>query len=109
MPEIPHPDIETVSVTAVLQALSDPMRLAIVRNVHENGEQCCGACGLPIAKNTLSHHFKVLREAGVIRVRVDGTQRCISLRRKELNARFPGLLAAVLKSAETAPVKKRSK
>ena len=68
---------------------------------HANGGSRCG-CGrfdLGLSKATLSHHFRVLREAGVTRARVDGLQNFISLRRDDLDARFPGLLDAILRDA----------
>lgn len=60
------------------------------------GEMTCGAFPYNIAKSTLSHHFKVLREAGVINTRIEGTQRYICLRTEDLEARFPGLMQAIL-------------
>jgi DNA-binding transcriptional ArsR family regulator len=105
MREIHHPSLDEVALSTVLHALSDPIRLQIVKTLGCKGEQCCGACAEALADNipkpTLSHHFKVLREAGIIAVRLEGTQRCISLRCHELNARFPGLLPAVLHAAES--------
>lgn len=100
MRELHHPDIQEIPVSHVLHALSDPVRLKIVRIVAEMGERCCGNCGIPMPKPSLSHHFKVLREAGVIQVRLEGTQRCISLRRADLDARFPGLLDCVIQASE---------
>ncbi len=84
-------------MTGVLYALSDPMRLAIVRSIAANGEQPCGTFNLPVAKSTLSHHFKVLRENGVIRMKPQGKQIINSLRQDELDRRFPGLLDAILR------------
>jgi DNA-binding transcriptional ArsR family regulator len=83
-----------------MHALSDPVRLHIVRLLSESGEQCCGNCLGDIPRPTMSHHFKVLREAGVIWVRLQGTQRCISLRSDDMESRFPGLMAAVLAAGE---------
>jgi DNA-binding transcriptional ArsR family regulator len=74
-----------------------------VRSLAESGERPCGTFGIPLAKTTLSHHFKVLREAGIISIRVEGTQRMNSLRRTDLESRFPGLLSAVLNAQEAAP------
>lgn len=91
-------DIKTMPLSAVLHALSDPVRLHVVRFLAEHGETCCGGCGLDLPKPTQSHHFKVLRQAGVVSVRAEGTQRCLSLRRAELEERFPGLLDAVIKA-----------
>ena len=78
--------------------LSDPVRLQIVRTLAKDGERCCGNFDVPVAKSTASHHFKVLRESGVIHVRQDGTQRYTSLRQTDVDARFPGLLDSVLKA-----------
>jgi DNA-binding transcriptional ArsR family regulator len=91
-----HPAPEEIEVTAVLHALSDPVRLAIVGTLSERGECSCGALGASVSKSTLSHHLKVLREAGVTRTRVDGTQRFVSLRRGDLERRLPGLLPSIL-------------
>ncbi|MGQ0518162.1 ArsR/SmtB family transcription factor, partial [Bacillus sp. D-CC] len=55
---------------------------------------------IPIAKSTLSHHFKVLRESGVMYTRLEGTQRFISIREDDLNARFPGLLDVIIHATE---------
>ncbi len=93
---IAHPPVESMELTDVLHALSDPVRLRIVRELEARGEASCHELGIPVAKSTLSHHFSVLREAGVIRTRTEGTERRSSLRREELDARFPGLLDAVL-------------
>ena len=100
MRQVHHPDVQQVALTTVLHALSDPVRLSIVRTLASRGEQCCGACGLDLPKPTLSHHFKVLRESGIINVRIQGKQRCMSVRRDELESRFPGLLEAVLRASQ---------
>lgn len=99
MRRLQHPDLNSVGLTTVLHALSDPVRLHIVRLLAESGEQSCGKCLNEIPRPTMSHHFKVLREAGVIWTRLNGTQRCISLR-EGLEARFPGLISAVLLAPE---------
>jgi DNA-binding transcriptional ArsR family regulator len=100
---LPHPELAGVELAAVLHALSDPMRLRIVEKLAaEGGEHTCNSFNLPIVKSTCTHHFKVLREAGLIRQRVVGTKRVNSLRRDEVEGRFPGLLDAVLRGA--APV-----
>ncbi|PWU24937.1 MAG: transcriptional regulator [Candidatus Rokuibacteriota bacterium] len=88
-----------LSLAAVLAALSDPVRLEIVCRLANGHERSCGSLGLPIAKSTLTHHLKVLREAGVIVQRPVGTSRMTCLRRKDLDARFPGLLDSVLTAA----------
>lgn len=97
-----EPKIESVELADVLHALSDPVRLDIVRCLAVNGERCCGDLDVPVSKSTLSHHLKVLRQAGLTQTRADGTQRFVSLRASEVERRFPRLLDAVL--AETRPV-----
>ena len=100
---ITQPARSELELAAVLHALSDPMRLRIVAALAATDEPpSCGAFDLPVTKSTCTHHFKVLREAGVTNTRVEGTQRFISLRRDDLDRRFPGLLDAVLR-AEPAP------
>ena len=85
----------------MLHALSDPARLAIVRRLAVGDEYSCGAFELGLSKATLSHHFRVLREAGVVRTRLDGRKRLLSLRQDDLNKRFPGLLDAILNVEDT--------
>jgi DNA-binding transcriptional ArsR family regulator len=94
-----HPDLRDVELTAVLFALSDPARLELVRLIAREGPQPVANCQMvdPQApKSTFSHHLKALREAGVVRNEPHGRQRMISLRRDELDGRFPGLLESVL-------------
>lgn len=92
-----HPDREQIELAAVLHALSDPLRLRVVRTLAaEPGERACGTFALPVSKSTRTHHFRVLREAGVIRQRDRGTLRLSSLRQDDLATRFPGLLDAIL-------------
>ena len=99
--EIAHPKREELEIGAVLHALSDPMRLKIVSALADcEGEKPCGSFGLPVTKSTCTHHFKVLREAGIIRQRHEGTARLNSLRRDDLEARFPGLLETVLRARD---------
>jgi DNA-binding transcriptional ArsR family regulator len=98
MRHLHHPRIDEVTLPDVLHALSDPVRLQIVRALAER-EQSCSAVESSVSKSTLSHHFKVLREAGVTHTRVNGTHRYISLREEELEERFPGLLGSVLEAS----------
>ncbi len=98
-----HPTRDEIQLTDVLHALSDPTRLAIVRSLDGAVEQPCNGLNIPVAKSTLSHHFKVLRDAGVTLTRVEGTHRLISLRRDDLQACFPGLLAVVLRCEPATP------
>ncbi|HWM73727.1 MAG TPA: helix-turn-helix domain-containing protein [Nocardioides sp.] len=86
-----------LEVIAVLRALADPVRLDLVRQLSRSETAIpCGRFETPVAKNTLSHHFKVLREAGVIATNREGGQALNVLRSDEIDAEFPGLLAAVL-------------
>jgi len=92
-----HPRPEEIDLPALLQALSDPHRLAIVRRLADSDQACpCGSFDLDVTKSMLTHHFRVLREAGVIRQEAAGTSKLNTLRRDDLDARFPGLLDAVL-------------
>jgi DNA-binding transcriptional ArsR family regulator len=98
-----HPRREALELAAVLQALSDPHRLQIVRRLAASDELCpCGSFELDLSKSTLTHHFRVLREAGVIHQQPLGTSKLNSLRREDLDVRFPGLLDAVLAATPAA-------
>ncbi|WP_327676123.1 ArsR/SmtB family transcription factor [Kitasatospora sp. NBC_00458] len=97
----PHPDIRTVTLQQVLEALVDPVRRHIVRELHAAGEDlACGVIELPVGKSTATHHFHVLREAGLIRQHYAGTSRLNALRREELDEAFPGLLHAIVTAPE---------
>lgn len=101
---IPHPDRDELDIIDVLHALADPMRMQVVRRLHERRlPMACTALDLPVSKSTSTHHFRVLREAGVIRQRYEGTARISELRSEDLEARFPGLLEAVLRAAAELP------
>jgi DNA-binding transcriptional ArsR family regulator len=97
-PALPGPRRDDLRIEAVLQALSDPVRLLIVRTLAESpgAERACGTFGLPVGKSTASHHFRVLREAGVVNQRDQGRHRLTQLRRDDLDARFPGLLDSIV-------------
>jgi DNA-binding transcriptional ArsR family regulator len=94
-----HPAVEEIDLAAVLHALSDPIRLKIVCGLAAGVPRTCKSFDLPVTKSTCTHHFKVLREAGVIRQRLEGTTRLSTLRRADLEQRFPGLLDSVLTAA----------
>jgi DNA-binding transcriptional ArsR family regulator len=98
-----HPEAGELELSAVLHALSDPVRLCIVAELAGGTERTCKSFELPVTKSTCTHHFRVLREAGVIRQRLEGTTKLNSLRRTDLDGRFPGLLDAVLRGAVTGP------
>jgi DNA-binding transcriptional ArsR family regulator len=96
-PEFVHPAAEEIELPAVLHALSDPQRLRIVRELAASERPLtCGSIALDISKSTRTHHFRVLREAGLIEQRREGTCKLSTLRRAEVDGRFPGLLDAVL-------------
>jgi DNA-binding transcriptional ArsR family regulator len=95
-----HPKREELELSRVLHALSDPVRLKIVSSIDSGGECSMGQIEVPVTKSTCTHHFKVLRDAGVLAQRQVGTARLNTLRREDLDARFPGLLDSVLRSAE---------
>lgn len=91
--------MDTVELVDVLRALADPIRLRIIQELADGDEhsktQITTNCGFEVQKTTLSHHYKALREAGVTRTIVDGRNHSIQLRRDELDAKFPGLIAAL--------------
>ncbi len=96
-----HPTREEFSLPAILYALGDPARLRIVEQLAAASEAIsCGELSVvkEVPKSTGSHHFKVLREAGLIRMVPHGRRVLVSLRREDLDARFPGLLAVILQA-----------
>lgn len=100
-PAQPQPD--AAEVAAVMAALGDPVRVAIVRALAAGGERACGTFELGVAKATRSHHLRVLREAGLTHTRPEGTHRYVSLRRDWIEERFPGLLDAIGAGEDAAP------
>jgi DNA-binding transcriptional ArsR family regulator len=98
---LPGPRSEDLRLESVLAALSDPVRLLIVRTLAgtPGAERPCGTFGLPVSKSTASHHFRVLREAGVIHQRHQGRHRLTKLRRDDMDTRFPGLLDSIVAAA----------
>ncbi|MGW5615035.1 ArsR/SmtB family transcription factor [Streptomyces sp. NPDC003877] len=98
--DLPHPARDEIRLEGVLHALSDPMRLRIVRELAAGqGELSCSDFELPVTKSTTTHHFRVLRESGVIRQVYRGTAKMNGLRRDDLEELFPGLLDALLEAA----------
>jgi DNA-binding transcriptional ArsR family regulator len=92
--KIPHPATDALDLATIMRTVGDPLRLEIVRLLADGAERNCNelqhALGLPAS--TGSYHLRLLREAGVTRTRAEGTQRIISLRRDDLEGRFPGLV-----------------
>ncbi len=95
-----HPEPADFDVLDILHALADPTRMTIVRTLRATPERACGTFPVDVAPSTLTHHFRVLRESGVIRQREEGNRRWTALRGEELDERFPGLLDAVVDAYE---------
>jgi len=109
MQRYPHPETDEIELAPVMEALSDPTRLAIVAFLASlrDGtlEAQCGAFTCFGSKSNLTYHLARLREAGITRTRVAGTARLISLRAGDLDNRFPGLLASVIAAALSEPAR----
>lgn len=92
--KIPHPPIAALDLATIMRALGDPARLEIVRMLADGEARLCGEiyATLGVPNSTGSYHLRTLREAGVTHARPAGTQRYISLRRQDLEKRFPGLV-----------------
>jgi DNA-binding transcriptional ArsR family regulator len=107
MDEVTEPAADDFDLPRVLTALADPHRLAAVRFVARHGESWCSQviqeAGLGTSKSTFSHHLRILREAGVITKRIQGAKGYMSLRKNDLDRRFPGLIDSIL-SADSEPV-----
>ncbi|MFF7340247.1 ArsR/SmtB family transcription factor [Streptomyces sp. NPDC008163] len=103
---LPHPTREEIRLEAVLHALSDPVRLSVVRELAAAGaELTCSCFELPVTKSTSTHHFRVLRESGIVQQTYRGTAKMNGLRRDDLDALFPGLLDRVLEAAACQAVR----
>jgi DNA-binding transcriptional ArsR family regulator len=103
-----EPAAEDIKLPRVLAALADPHRLAAVRFVAFHGESWCAQvierAGLPMTKPTFSHHLRILREAGIITKRIQGARGYMSLRKDDLDGRFPGLIDSIITAdAQSAP------
>jgi DNA-binding transcriptional ArsR family regulator len=94
-----HPAIDQVRLTEVMAALSDPIRIGLVRLLSDDVERGWGELRAPVAKSTLSHHLRVLRAAGLTWTREEGTRCFVRLRRDDIDSRYPELLDAVLAAA----------
>ncbi|KAA2265734.1 helix-turn-helix transcriptional regulator [Solihabitans fulvus] len=96
MVELPHPTREQLRLEGVMAALGHPIRMSIVHALASGEETFCGAIETGAPKSTMTHHWRVLREAGVLHQRRSGRKLYLTLRRDDLDARFPGLLDLVL-------------
>jgi DNA-binding transcriptional ArsR family regulator len=105
--DVIEPAPADLQLARVLAALADPHRLATVRFVASHGESWCSQvmqeAGLAMSKSTFSHHLRILREAGILTKRIEGARGYTSLRKADLDHRFPGLIDSIL-SAGAAPI-----
>ncbi|MBD0710398.1 transcriptional regulator [Streptomyces sp. CBMA291] len=100
---LPEPAPETLTLASVLYAFGDPVRLKLVRRAGSEPGGPCAVEGLDVPKSTLTNHWRILREAGVVRMAVDGRYRRTWLRTDDLNDRFPGLLDTILNLSDREP------
>lgn len=97
-----HPSLESITIEQILFALSDSLRLTIFKSLFEMSEEkSCSYFDYLAKKNNLSHHYKILRENGVIRVRGEGRYRYLSLRKEELDHKFPHLLETIYNNSQS--------
>ncbi|QHI95130.1 helix-turn-helix domain-containing protein [Aristophania vespae] len=92
-----HPDFSEITILTVLKALADPIRLDLVRQLHKLGKANCTTLLGKRPKSSMSHHFQVLRDSGIIHTQIKGVQHINAIRRQELDEHFPGLMEAVIK------------
>ncbi|WP_217551820.1 helix-turn-helix transcriptional regulator [Streptomyces sp. GbtcB6] len=97
------PNEEEIDLYEVMSALTDPVRRALVRHIAATPGGPCSTSDFGVSKSTLTRHWRVLREAGLIRQEVHGTRHRNWLRREEIDRRFPGLLALVLDQPGSGP------
>lgn len=97
--KIHHPAAASLDLATVMRTLGDPVRLEIVRLLVDGRERMCGevSSAMNLPASTSSYHLRLLREAGLTRTRAEGTLRMISLRRVDLELRFPGLLDVLVR------------
>jgi DNA-binding transcriptional ArsR family regulator len=95
--ELEHPDRDELTIEAVLAALDHPVRLRVVRTLADGSEQTCRQILPDMTKSSASHHWRVLRENGIVAQRREGRNLFMQLRRADLDSRFPGVLDAVIR------------
>lgn len=99
MRQIKHPSIDQIELTDIMYALSDPTRLEIVaRLANAARKMTCGEFDLNRPKSSMSHHFKILRSAGLVETLIEGTEHMNALRLEEIERKFPGVLKSVLQT-----------
>jgi DNA-binding transcriptional ArsR family regulator len=113
MDDVVEPAAEDLQLPRVLAALAEPNRLATVQYVARAGESCCSEviaeAGLSMTKSTFSHHLRILREAGVLTKRIQGTKGYTKVRKGDLDRRFPGLIDAIIDAENQNPSLERSR
>lgn len=98
MRKIKHPKLEQIELTDLMYALSDPARLEIVKALSCGSKtQTCSELNCDRPKSSMSHHFKILRESGLLETQIEGKEHKNSLRTAELEKKFPGLMKSILK------------
>lgn len=97
-----HPERHQIRLENVMSALGNPLRMKIFRTLAKNGEQTCGSILPGVPKSTLTRHWQVLRDSGVIWQHPHGRENLLSLRSEDLNARFPGLLDSIIAAARAS-------
>ncbi|MDJ0342985.1 helix-turn-helix domain-containing protein [Streptomyces sp. H10-C2] len=101
MEKLPEPSVAEIELVRVLHALADPVRLTLLTVYADGLEHGCAPEDVSLEhlhKSTVSHHMRVLREAGLTSTRLSGRNRYVSLRRDDLEERFPGLLESLLQA-----------
>jgi DNA-binding transcriptional ArsR family regulator len=98
MTQFVHPTLKQITLPGVLGALADPTRLLIVKTLLEQDGclSCCKSVKCSMPKSTISHHFRILREAGLVRTTKKGVENLNTVRVDDINGKFPGLLDSVL-------------
>lgn len=93
-----HPQIDDIEITDLMHGLSDPARIEIVRMIANAGRaMTCGELNADRPKSSMSHHFKILRDSGIILTLIEGKEHMNSLRTSELEKKFPGVMKSILK------------
>ena len=102
MKTVAHPQVQDLELAKVFQALSDPTRLKLVRMLAADKDLSCSVLCLGRPKSSMSHHFKIMIDAGLLRVDVAGNTHRNNLRLHDLESRFPGLMPSILRSHDKA-------
>ncbi|KUN95662.1 ArsR/SmtB family transcription factor [Streptomyces caeruleatus] len=101
-----HPDAQDITLQGVLEAIADPVRRSIVRQIaNAPGDMACGTFDISVTRSTGTHHFRVLRQSGIIRQYYAGTSKMNMLRRDDLDRAFPGLLDAIVEASDREAVR----